>query len=71
MEKQFVIKVLPYGYYAGPNKKYGDMFDCSTKEFAERFNSTEEIEGITKMLDRAGYHAGYDYFIEELKDESK
>ena len=71
MEKQFVIKVLPYGYYAGQNKKYGDMFDCSAKRFAERFNSIEETNSITRMLDRAGYHAGYDYFVEETNDESK
>ena len=65
MEKHFVIKVLPYGYYAGQTKKYGDMFDCSPKRFAKRFNSIAETNSITKMLDRAGYHAGYDYFIEE------
>ena len=65
MEKHFVIKVLPYGYYAGQNKKYSDMFDCSAKRFAERFDSIAETNSITKMLDRAGYHAGYDYFVEE------
>ena len=65
MEKQFVIKVLPYGYYAGQNKKYSDMFDCSAKRFAERFNSIEETNRVTKMLDRAGYHTGYDYLVEE------
>ena len=65
MKKQFVIKVLPYGYYAGQNKKYGDMFDCSAKRFAERFDSIAETNSITKMLNQAGYHAGYDYFVEE------
>ena len=33
MEKQFVIKVLPYGYYTGPNKKYsnkGELY-CEQK----------------------------------------
>lgn len=62
MEKYFVIKVLPYGYYAGPNKKYGDIFDCSAKRFAERFSSIEETNRVTKMLDRVGY----EYSIEEI-----
>ena len=65
MEKHFVIKVLPYGYYAGQNKKYGDIFDCSAKRFAERFNSIVETNRVTKMLNQACYHAGYDYFVEE------
>ena len=35
-EKQFVIKVLPYGYYAGPNKKYSDMLE-SEKEIVNKY----------------------------------
>ena len=63
MEKQFVIKVLPYGYYAEQNKKYGDMFDCLPKRFAKRFNSIAETSSITKMLDNAGYHSDYDIIL--------
>ena len=65
LRKYFVIKVLPYGYYTGINKKYGEIFDCSDKKFAKRFISVEETKSITGMLDRVGY----EYFVEEVDED--
>lgn len=52
---KFIIRVWPYGWYTGLSKKYHDMFQCSAREFAKKFDTREDAEKIAKPLQRVGY----------------
>ena len=52
-------------YYRGLNKKYHDMFDITTSEFAKTYDIIEEAHKDREMLKRC---FGYEYFeVEEVE----
>lgn len=61
---KYIIRVMPYGWYTGRSKKYHDMFQCSAKEFAKKFDSKEEAERIANPL----LKVGYDVTIVEIEE---
>lgn len=61
---KYIIRVMPYGYYTGQSEKYYDMFQCSARKFAMKFDTKEDAEKIAKPLQRVGY----DVTIEELAE---
>ena len=52
---RYIIRVMPYGWYTGRSEKYSDMFQCSAKEFAMKFDSKEDAERIANPLIKVGY----------------
>lgn len=54
---KYIIFIDGYGYYAGANKKYFDMFNVSPKKFALEFDNIEEAKKVETMLTRACYRA--------------
>ena len=61
----FVIKIMPYGWYTGISEKYRDMFQCSAKQFAMKFENKQDAEKVAKPLIKVGY----DIEIIELKEK--
>ena len=61
----FVIKIMPYGWYTGISGKYHDMFQCSAKQFAMKFENKQDAEKVAKPLIKVGY----DVEIIELKEQ--
>lgn len=56
-------------YFGGMNKKYHDMFNITTQEFAMVFDTREEAEEYQDILKRCFRYD--DYEIEEfVEDES-
>jgi len=50
-----LFEVKMNGYYSGEGKKYDDMFDITTKEFAKIFLLEDAIK-IKRILNKKGYH---------------
>ena len=52
---KYIIHIIGWGYYAGRNEKYADMFNISSKKFAKRFYSIEEAEKVAEARRKGGY----------------
>ena len=61
----FVIRIMPYGWYTGRSEKYHDMFQCSAKQFAMKFENKQDAEKVAQPLIKVGY----DVEIIELKEQ--
>lgn len=50
----FIIKIEDWGYYGGPNEKYWDMFNITSKDSA-RILTAEAAQKTINWLEEAGY----------------
>lgn len=64
--KKYRIYVKGLGWYSGRNKKYYDMFNINSKEFAKIFDNFEDVNRVVNSLVKADYPAMY---IEEIDNE--
>ena len=57
LENRMTDGVKPDGWYAGQNKKYGDMFDLTAnKKFAKVFEDENEAKEMAKYLNKGGWN---------------
>ena len=65
---KYILYRHPFGYYEGRNKKYSELYDFTSKEFAKRFDDKESTQKIIDLFVRADINNLYDFKIEEIEE---
>ena len=65
---KYILYRHPFGYYEGRNKKYSELYNFTSKEFAKRFDDKESAQKIADLFVQADINNLYDFEIEEIED---
>ena len=65
---KYILYKHPFGYYEGRNKKYPELHDFTSKEFAKRFDDKESAQKVVDLLVQADINNLYDFEIEGIED---
>ena len=65
---KYILYRHPFGYYEGRNKKYSELYDFTSKEFAKRFGDKESAQKIIDLFVQADINNLYDFEIEEIEE---